>query len=100
MAKFGDTMRGLSVFITDIRNCEGKPHLSRCNHYIIVLPQARARRQRERGLTRSWPIFGPSSKVRRFCHVTRNVVLLVSWNVLFIGVSDNSFINNSVVLTT
>ena len=22
MAKFGDTMRGLSVFITDIRNCE------------------------------------------------------------------------------
>ena len=65
MAKFGEAMRGLSVFITDIRNCECYSDVITGDVMMMSLLQVRVKRQRERESTRSWQTFAPNSRVRK-----------------------------------
>ncbi|KAH0505443.1 AP-2 complex subunit alpha-1 [Microtus ochrogaster] len=51
----GDGMRGLAVFISDIRNCE-------LTTGAWGVTRARAKRLKSRGSTRNWPTSAPSSK--------------------------------------
>ena len=67
MSKFGESMRGLTVFIADIRNCESyTPEFclaSLVTHLPLLLLQVNPRKQRGSESTRNWQTLDQNLKV-------------------------------------